>query len=198
MGKLKKTNYILIGTYKTNPENSGWYINFKRYSMLWKKLEEKFKKNLDSSHSHFSSGFGKIKDIENFYFYDLKKYDSAINSTKDKEVFKLKREDFVEGLQKLLNEIMRNPNINYRIGLQGNNSVGLFMNFLVNPDRIKKVELSSISRDFKELKFGKILLPSSAPANVCAFKIYNLTQPARSEDELNTIFHKTWNEFLEI
>ncbi len=193
---MKKV-YILVGTYKTQNENNGWYIH-KRYSILWDKMGEKF----NGSYSHTDCVVskiqgriaGKIKGVNNFYFYDIKPHDLSLNGkTKDKEVFKLKRNDFKTGLSILFKEITSNPNTEYHIGLQGNNVVGLFLTHLYEPERIDKVLLGSIAKKYATQFFGYID-NEKLPDNVKLFKIYNLTQPKRN----NELFHQTWNEFLEI
>jgi hypothetical protein len=131
MNTSKNTKYILVGTYKTNDEKFGWYIDDNKYDRLWAKLNEKFIV-LDRKKNSFDRIFGNIEGVNNFHFYDLVKYDNEILTTKDKEVFKIqeKRMECIERLRTLINIIEENPNQEYRIGLQGNNSVGLFLNFL--------------------------------------------------------------------
>ena len=197
MNTSKDTKYVLVGTYKTNDEKFGWYINDSRYAMLWDKLNEKFRIR-DHKINSFDGTFGNIEGVSNFHFYDLVKYDDSISTTKDKEVFKNKRNAFIEGLRDLVDEIKSNPQQQYRIGLQGNNSVGLFLNFLDNPDRLMKVSLSSIAKDYRHEGFGEIEISVSGLTNIRVFKIYNLTQPARSSKDLSSIFPSSWNEFLEI
>lgn len=193
----KETKYILVGTYKTHSENLGWYINEKRYAMLWDKLKEKYG-IFDSRNNSFDNIFGNIVGINNFHFFDIKKHDTTINTKKDKEVFRLKREHFIEGLHKLFNEIKSNPSQLYKLGLQGNNAVGLVLNFLEKPERLNKVLLGSIAKDYRLKEFGEIKLNDSNLKNLRVYKIYNLTQPVRRKKDLATKFHKTWNEFLDI
>ena len=197
MTTFRDTKYVLVGTYKTNDEKFGWYINDSRYAMLWNKLNEKFR-ILDHKINSFDGTYGNIEGVSNFHFYDLVKYDDTISTTKDKEVFRDKRNAFIDGLRVLINEIKSNPKQDYRIGLQGNNSVGLFLNFLENPDRLLKVSLSSIAKDYRHKDFGEIQISDPGLNNLRVFKIYNLTQPARSAKDLSSIFPSSWNEFLKI
>jgi hypothetical protein len=199
MTASSETKYILVGTYKTNDEKFGWYINDKRYAMLWEKLNEKFRA-VDHKKNSFDGTYGNIEGVSNFHFYDLVKYDNEILTTKDKEVFKIpeKRMECIERLRTLINIIEENPNQEYRIGLQGNNSVGLFLNFLEDLDRLKSLSLSTISKDHRHKKFGEILINNPNLQNLKVFKIFNLTQPAPSHKDLASIFHESWNEFLEI
>ena len=199
MNTSKNTKYILVGTYKTNDEKFGWYIDDNKYDRLWAKLNEKFIV-LDRKKNSFDRIFGNIEGVNNFHFYDLVKYDNEILTTKDKEVFKIqeKRMECIERLRTLINIIEENPNQEYRIGLQGNNSVGLFLNFLEDRDRLNRLSLSTISKDHRHKKFGEILINNPNLQNLKVFKIFNLTQPAPSHKDLASIFHESWNEFLEI
>ncbi len=199
MDTSKAKKYILIGTYKTNDEKCGWYINEKRYNMLWAKLYEKFG-NFDRKQISFDGKFGDIEMVKNFHFYDLVKYDNKILTTKDKEVFKIqdKKIECIKNLESLLDIIKSNPNQEYRIGLQGNNSVGLFLSYLDSAERLMEVSISTISKDYKNIKFGEVIINNQSLKNLKIFKIYNLTQPARNHNDLKTIFHDSWNEFLEL
>lgn len=196
MNTSKNTKYILVGTYKTNDEKFGWYIKDKRYAMLWEKLIKKFSV-VDHKKNSFDGTYGNIEGVSNFHFYDLVKFDNTISTTKDKEVFQRKRDAFIDGIEMLIDNIKKNPSTQYRIGLQGNNSVGLFLNFLEDPNRLS-LSLSTISKDHRHKKFGEILINDPNLKNLRVFKIYNLTQPARSTKDLASIFHESWNEFLEI
>jgi hypothetical protein len=199
MSRYKEKKFILIGTYKTNDEKCGWYINEKRYKILWDKLFEKFG-DFDRKKISFDGKFGNIENVKNFHFYDLVKYDSKILTTKDKEVFKItdKKIECTENLKSLIDDIKSNPNQEYRIGLQGNNSVGIFLNYLNNNERLMKVSISTISKYYKNIEFGEIKINDQNLQNLKVFKIFNLTQPAPSHNDLKTIFHDSWNEFLEI
>jgi len=199
MNTTNDKEYILIGTYKTNDEKCGWYINEKRYNMLWSKLYEKFGV-FDRKQISFDGTFGNIEMVKNFHFYDLVKYDNKILTTKDKEVFKIqdKKNECIKNLNSLLDIIKNNPNKEYRIGLQGNNSVGLFLSYLDDAKRLNEVTLSTITKEYKNIKFGEIINNKQTYPNLKIFKIFNLTQPARSHNDLKTIFHDSWNEFLEI
>jgi hypothetical protein len=186
--------YILLGTYKTKPENRGWYINRSQYSILWEKINSKFNTEYTFKDCNYDGFFGRIGSINNFLFYDIKTFDPSLEGeTDDKFVFEVKKDDFKAGLQKLIEEIKSNPKINYRIGLQGNNVTGLFLNYLHDPKRLDKVKLQTLSRDFK-IPFGKIT-NVSCPNNIQLFKIYNLTQQ-RKKGDWKVNFHKTWEEFL--
>jgi hypothetical protein len=197
MTASSETKYILVGTYKTNDEKFGWYINDKRYAMLWEKLNEKLR-FVDHKKNSFDGTYGNIEGVSNFHFYDLVKFDNTISTTKDKEVFQHKRNAFIDGIGMLIDDIKKNPSKQYRIGLQGNNSVGLFLSFLENPERLMKVSLGLISKDYRHKQFGEIQITDPNLNNLKVFKIYNLTQPTRSTKDLASIFHESWNEFLEI
>ena len=197
MTASSETKYILVGTYKTNDEKFGWYINDKRYAMLWEKLNEKFRV-VDHKKNSFDGTFGNIEGVSNFHFYDLVKFDNTISTTKDKEVFQHKRNAFIDGIRMLIDDIKKNPSTQYRIGLQGNNSVGLFLNFLEDLDRLNRLSLSTISKDYRHKQFGEIQITDPNLNNLKVYKIYNLTQPTRSIKDLASIFHESWNEFLEI
>jgi hypothetical protein len=197
MNAYKNRKFVLVGTYKTNDEKFGWYINDKRYAMLWEKLNEKFRV-VDHKKNSFDGTYGNIEGVSNFHFYDLVKFDNTISTTKDKEVFQYKRNAFIVGIETLIDDIKKNPSTQYRIGLQGNNSVGLFLNFLEDRDRLNRLSLGTISKDHRHKKFGEILINDPNLNNLRVFKIYNLTQPTRSTKDLSSIFHESWNEFLEI
>jgi hypothetical protein len=195
------SKYLLIGTYKTKPESAGWYVS-KRYDILWEKINERFRQNNDVLIKYFNynsnqSIFGKIVSIDSFYFFDIKPFDkSLLGETRDSEIFNSHRQDFIEGLERLVTEFKNNPNCNYKVGLQGNNSVGLMLNFFNNSERIRRVNLSSLAGDYKDLEFGQIDNKLYPIKNIQLYKVYNLTQPARKKIDLNTIFHKSWDAFL--
>lgn len=193
-----KVKYILVGTYKTKEESKGWYIS-KRYDVLWKKINARFDGGPYSSKNCYfnldESIFGKIGNIKDFYFYDLKKFDPNLDGeTKDKKVYKLRSDDFIHGIEKLIQETKSDQETIYRIGLQGNNLVGLFLNYLKNPERLSKVLLPTIAKDYRNQKYGLIKLYN----NIQLYKIYNITQNRRSQKDLDEVFSTTWDEFLNI
>ena len=195
-------NYILVGTYKTKPESEGWYVNNSRYRILWEKLNNKF----ESKYSHHDCVYnseknilGEIKGLNNFFFYDLKPYDfDQKGETKDSVVYNNSSEDFISGMFKLLEEVKSRPKEFFRFGLQGNNTVGLLLNYLNTPERLKEVKLSSLAKDWKNINFGRIKDIIKCPVNLQMFKIYNLTQPARKKEDLHNLFNKTWDDFLNL
>jgi hypothetical protein len=186
--------YILLGSYKTKPEIQGWYSNQRQYSILWEKINAKFNTEYTFNDCIYDGFFGRIGSIENFAFYDIKTFDATLNGkTDDTFVFEVKKTDFKAGLYKLIEEIKSNPNMTYRIGLQGNNVSGLFLSYLQNPNRLDNVKLQTLAKDFR-IPFGRIT-NIVCPENVELFKIYNLTQQ-RKKENWEVDFHRTWDEFL--
>ncbi|MCH2021956.1 MAG: hypothetical protein MK207_05695 [Saprospiraceae bacterium] len=199
---MNNINYILVGTYKTKPENKGWYVNDYRYSILWEKINNKFDSkcsHADCEYNTEQSIFGTVNGLNNFFFYDLKTFDYNLKGeTKDIKVFKNNREDFIWGIEQLITEVQSRPKEVFRIGLQGNNTVGLFLNYFNRKERLQKVSLVSLAKDWRHLNFGSIKAIKNCPLNLKVYKIYNLTQPARKKEDLNNLFHRTWNDFLNL
>ena len=108
------------------------------------------------------------------------------------------REDFIRGMDSLVEEVKLRPYEVFRFGLQGNNTVGLLLNYFNTPERLQEVKLSSLAKDWKNINFGRIEDIIKCPVNLQMFKIYNLTQPARKKEDLKILFNKTWDDFLNL
>lgn len=188
-----KEAYIILGTYKTRKENQ-WYIN-KKYTVLWKKLSLKFGHDVTTSQSYKEDRFGRVEGIDNLYFFDMKEFDELLNGeTKDKVVFESCRQEFFNGMNFLMDFIRSKPDVQFSLGLQGNNQVGLLKTYLEEPEKITSASLQSIARSHKSIGFGEI--ESIRSVNLKAFKIYNLTRPVGFSPRNEQLFNETWDEFL--
>jgi len=201
--------HIIVGTYKTNSESEGWYINRTKYCVLWEKLSEICGKKFTTEDSYYNLDLklGRVKSA-NIYFYDLKKFD--INAkmknekgkikpmTKDKDLFFKYPNDLINGVM-YLDSLLKSFNEDIRIGLMGNNLVGLFILYYLDKQNLlnSKSDLFKLTKNQgKNINYGLInKLNDVLPKNVSVYKIYNVTQrPNQKSFDLH--FDKTWDEFL--
>ena len=155
----------------------------------------KFGQDVTTSHSYKEDRFGRVEGIDNLYFFDMKEFDELLNGeTKDKVVFESCRQEFSNGMNFLMDFIRSKPEVQFSLGLQGNNQVGLLKTYLEKPEKITSASLQSIARSHKSIGFGEI--ESIRSVNLKAFKIYNLTRPVGFSPRNEQLFNETWDEFL--
>ena len=131
--------WIIVNTYKTKPEEEGWYIANVYKKLFWETLNG----NLNTNYSHENTqntyskefGYGYIREKPEIMFYDLLKNheNNVLENTKDDILFEhpeLKNK-FISGAKKLI-QFLDNFNDFIRVGLVGYNTAGIFKLCLEN------------------------------------------------------------------
>jgi len=158
MQKINNIRWIIVATYKTKPEDEGWYIAREYKSNFWKLVSDRFGINLFSELTkdtfNKKGNYGYIESAPNIIFFDLvKNTGNSFNTTRDEVLYELP--DFKKSLIKGLSELdalIEECRIETRVGLVGRNTAGIFVNSYNDINLINKLEFAKIK--FKKTEYG--------------------------------------------
>jgi hypothetical protein len=164
--------WVIVGTYKTRPEENGWYISDNAFKpLLWDRMP--FETNQKTEYLP-DLEIGRLIDCPNVMFFDLAKFDITLQSTLDDEVLKKKYEDLILGtfrLKSIIQYLERNYH-QVRIGFVGKNAYSFF-------HHAKNETLpTQIPRDWRNLKikqgYGEVVMDGNN-SNVKYYLLENIT-----------------------
>ncbi|MGD9492852.1 MAG: hypothetical protein AB7V36_05815 [Bacteroidales bacterium] len=154
-----ETNRIIVGTYKTHPEEMGWYIAPEYQELFWKKIPDDYKNVASGNTNTFiydkALGTGACSNLPNVFFFDLVKHDTGLNSSKDVDVLRQKSSELLLGLMQL-KTLINEFSGEIRVGMVGYNVAGLiklvFDEPEIDPNVLSKRNLKEVA--FKS-KYGR-------------------------------------------
>ena len=126
---------LIVGTYKTNPENQGWYIANVYRNLFWKVLNDYFASDFSYENTantyDNNNGYGYIREKPEIKFYDLlKNYENdQVNSNSDQDLWDnaVLRDRMITGADNLIN-FLQNQKVKTRVGLVGRFAAGIIIN----------------------------------------------------------------------
>ena len=127
--------WIIVGTYKTNPENQGWYIANVYIYLFWQVLNyhfntEFFYENTENTYD-INNGYGYIREKPEIKFYDLLKNheNNQVNGNSDRDLWdnEVLRNRMMTGADNLIN-FLQNRKVKTRVGLVGRLAAGIVIN----------------------------------------------------------------------
>lgn len=126
--QLKQITRIIVSTYKTHPEEKGWYIASEYKRLFWDNIP--FTVDQKTIYNE-KEGYGYLQNFPNIIFFDFVKHDSSFKSSKDEDIIKYKLQNLLDGVARLKN-ICKEFKGKIRLGFVGYNSYGLFYNVIHN------------------------------------------------------------------
>jgi hypothetical protein len=193
--------YIVVGTYKTNPENCGWYLNGKYKNHFWDKfnLNKYYEvKNIEVrtfTVSNYTRKYGELV-LENgnkILFYDLLNHQTSLSDNKitsDNEIFKLSNQSalmkqgakyFTDWLYSIITEE------EIRVGFIGKRALSL-INYETTIEKTDYKSFKSITKHYYDLSLLKNKFNS-----IEFFELFALTgRPTKEAIEKDV----SWPNFL--
>jgi len=183
--------YIVIGTYKTKPEESGWYLNGKYQKHIWVKFKlTDYNKNIEVKTfktDNYNRKYGELllDNGNKILFYDLLNHQNSLSDNKitsDNEIFKLSAESFLmkqgakyftDWLQSIITEDA------IRVGFIGKRGISLINYELIDEKSDYKTfksivkhyyGLSSLKNKFKTIEFFELFPLTGRPTKVAIEK----------------------------
>jgi hypothetical protein len=167
-----KIAWVIVGTYKTRPEENGWYISDNAFKQL---LWDRMPFETDQKTAYLPDlEIGRLIDSPNVMFFDLAKFDQTLQSTLDDEVLKKKYKDLIVGtfrLKSIIQDLEKNYN-QVRIGFVGKNAYSFFHHAknetlpTQNPSNWKKLKIKQ--------SYGEVLMDGTK-SNVKYYLLENIT-----------------------